>query len=91
VVLKGDILIHGLGVAGTTLAYLTSKLGFRVVGLDVAPYYRKACGDVVTLRSYTWELLRATGSVLTFARRFEVRVGGVEVAYLNLGPVWARG
>jgi flavin-dependent dehydrogenase len=88
-VLKGDILIHGLGVAGATLAYLTSKLGFKVVGLDVAPYYRKACGDVVTLRSYTWELLRATGSVLTFARRFEVRVGGVEVAYLNLGPVWA--
>ncbi|MFZ8793566.1 MAG: hypothetical protein ACO2O2_06755, partial [Acidilobaceae archaeon] len=60
-----------------------------VVGLDVAPYYRKACGDVVTLRSYTWELLRATGSILTFARRFEVRVGGIEVAYLNLGPVWA--
>jgi flavin-dependent dehydrogenase len=91
VVLKGDILIQGLGVAGATLAYLTSKLGFRVVGLNVAPYYRMACGDVVTLRSHTWELLRAAGSILTFARRFKVRVGGIEVAYLNLGPAWARG
>ncbi len=53
----------------------------------MSPAYRKACGDVVTLRGHTWELLRVTGSVLNIIRRFEVRVGGVEVAYLDLGPV----
>jgi flavin-dependent dehydrogenase len=84
-----DVAIYGLGVAGATLAYLASRAGFRVVGLDMSPVYRKACGDVVTLRGYTWELLRTTGSVLNIVRRFEVRVGGVEVAYLDLGPVWA--
>ncbi len=84
-----DVAIYGLGVAGATLAYLASRAGFKVVGLDMSPVYRKACGDVVTLRGYTWELLRATGSLLNIVRRFEVRVGGVEVAYLDLGPVWA--
>jgi flavin-dependent dehydrogenase len=88
--LNSVITVHGLGVAGSTLAYIASRMGFKVIGLDIAPRYRKACGDVVTLRGYTRELLKATGSILTFARSFEVRVGGVEVAYIDFKePVWA--
>ena len=82
--LNSVITVHGLGVAGSTLAYIASRMGFKVIGLDIAPRYRKACGDVVTLRGYTRELLKATGSILTFARSFEVKVGGVEVAYIDL-------
>ncbi len=86
----GDVVIYGLGVAGSTLAYLASSMGFKVTGFDMAPRYGKACGDVVTLRGFTWEVLRVTGSILEFVRRFEIRVGGVEVAYIDFKePVWA--
>jgi len=85
-----DIVVRGLGVAGSTLAYAASRAGFRVLGFDLASSYRKACGDVVTLRGYTWEVIRATGSLLTFVKRYSIRVGGVEAACIDFHrPVWA--
>lgn len=85
-----DVVVCGLGVSGSSFAYLASRFGFRVLGFDVAPFYGKACGDVVTIRGFTWWFLRVTGSVLAFVRRFDVRVSGSTVAFVEFkGPVWA--
>ncbi|MFN4045950.1 MAG: NAD(P)/FAD-dependent oxidoreductase, partial [Acidilobaceae archaeon] len=84
-----DITVAGLGVAGSTLAYHASKHGFKVAGYDVAPTYRKACGDVVSVRGETWGIVRETGSMLTGVKKFSITAGGVEVAYIDVGsPIW---
>ncbi len=84
-----DITIAGLGVAGSTLAYYASKHGFKVSGYDVAPTYRKACGDVVSVRGETWRIVRETESMITSVKKFSIGAGGVEVAYIDMGsPIW---
>lgn len=86
---RHDITVAGLGVAGSTLAYQASRHGFKVAGYDVAPIYRKACGDVVSVRGETWRIVKETGSMLTGVKKFSIRVGGTEVAYIDVGgPVW---
>lgn len=85
-----EISIGGLGVSGATLAYLLAREGFRVEAFDVARGYRKACGDALTLRPFTEEIARATGSVETLVKRYMIAVDGEVVHDLTLKPPpWA--
>ncbi|MEM0497263.1 MAG: NAD(P)/FAD-dependent oxidoreductase [Acidilobaceae archaeon] len=77
-------------MAGSTLAYHSTLLGYDTIGYDITPYYKKACGDVLTIRDTTLRLLKATSSERAFVKNFSIRVNGREVSYLSFrSPIWA--
>lgn len=85
-----DVVIAGGGISGSSLALFLSSKGFSVRVYDLAPTYRKACGDAVTLHDDVRRLVEESGSVVGYVRRYRILVEGRLVAELSFrGPVWA--
>jgi flavin-dependent dehydrogenase len=84
-----EVVIAGLGVAGSTLAYFAAMRGFDVEAYDPAISYRKACGDAVTIRELTARLVKETGSEVGSVKSYMIAVNGRVVSEFSFkGPVW---
>ena len=80
-----DIIIAGLGVSGSTIAYKLSEKGFRIKAFEPLKRYNKACGEQVTATDNTLQLIKKSESYVTRPKTFSILVDGILASYINLG------
>jgi len=84
-----DVLILGLGVAGSYAAWRIASSGFTVTAYDPVKSYRKACGDATPADALSGHLAAKLGVVLNEVRVFHIEVEGREIARVEFSsPAW---
>ncbi len=84
-----DITIAGLGIAGSRLAGLLARSGFKVTAYDPDPLYRKPCGEAVPVNGYTKSIVEKYTRIKAVVDSFKVIVDGVTVYHERTSkPVW---
>jgi flavin-dependent dehydrogenase len=80
-----DLIIAGLGVSGSTLAYALSNKGFKITAYDPIKKYNKACGEQITGTKNTLNLIKKSDSIVTIPNYFSIYVNNKEKANINFG------
>ncbi len=85
-----DVVVQGLGVAGSLLAARLALQGFRVRAYDLSRDYLKPCGEQLTLEETPLRVARSTGAIKTIVRTVDVAVSGKLVTSVTMKPSkWA--
>ncbi len=83
------VVINGLGIAGSYLAWSLALENVDVEGYDILREYRKPCGDAVTLRPWIRRLLEEFDVVKTAVKNYIVKVSGEEASNISYrAPNW---
>ncbi|WP_292320396.1 NAD(P)/FAD-dependent oxidoreductase [Caldisphaera sp.] len=80
-----DIIIAGLGVSGSTLAYALSSKGFKITAYDPIKKYDKACGEQITGTENTIGLMKKSDSIITIPNFFSIYVNNKESSTIDFG------
>ena len=85
----GEILIAGLGPAGATLALELASRGFKVKGFDIAPTYKKACGNTTPREGAAGVLAEYFNAVVEEVSEFEILANNRKIKeFSSRKPLW---
>jgi flavin-dependent dehydrogenase len=83
------ISIIGGGIAGSYIAWLLSKEGFKISLFDPQKKYRKACGDSTPKDSLSGVLAEDFNVDLNYVQNFKILINGIEVRNVYFRkPIW---
>ncbi len=83
--MSADIVIAGLGVSGSSLAYALSNKGYKISAYDPVKRYEKACGEQVSASYNSINLLKKSNSIITMPNDISIYVNNKEVSNINFG------
>lgn len=83
--LTGDVVIAGLGLAGSLLSLRLAERGFKVTAFEpVEPSYVKPCGEQLTLEELPLRLAKAYDVIKTIVNFVHVFVEGKYITTTNM-------